>query len=263
MRQTVSTWHEFGRRWDGVTNFLMAGECAAPFDFPMPPLADLVDIVRNDDQARVNPGAKGERVDLSDIRETFRKLPIEQALRYEFRMSHFQARKWDAPGGFLHGFGRRVLEPLQDALRAQGFTWDPDGFGYYFFFSGPHCATNYHMDKSNVLAWQLHGTKVFAGLNDPDRWEPLEQRVTSSVPTCRRPAGIEDADVLAYEMRPGSVLWNCLLTPHWVEAVSEPACSLNFSWFGLRRHGKLCRHEEELLAWQARQQQVTPSAATP
>jgi hypothetical protein len=55
-------------------------------------------------------------------------------------------------------------------------------------------------------------------------------------------------------MKPGDVLWNALLTPHWVNATSEPALSLNFSLRGLRRNGKLCRHEQEFLDWQEREQ---------
>jgi hypothetical protein len=47
-------------------------------------------------------------------------------------------------------------------------------------------------------------------------------------------------------MHPGDVLWNVLLTPHWVEAGEEVALSVNISHGGVRLHGKLFRHEQEL-----------------
>ena len=261
MRRTISIWPEFNQHWDGVTNFLMAGECAAPFNFPLPPLPDLLDIVRKDDEAKANPGAKGERVDTTDINEQFRKLPIDEALRYNFRMAHYNIQKWDAPGKFLHGFKGRVFDPLQQVLRDNGFTWE--WFRMYFFFSGPNCATNYHMDKSNVIAWQRYGTKVFSGLTDPGRWEPREKRMQSWTDTVRKPATLTDADVLAYTMKPGDVLWNCLLTPHWVEATDETACSLNFSIRGLRRNGQLCKHEEEWFDHQIKRGEPTTAASSP
>ena len=46
------------------------------------------------------------------------------------------------------------------------------------------------------------------------------------------------------------MLFNKLLTPHWVEAVGEEvAVSLNISHGGLRLRGELCRNERELEAW--------------
>ncbi len=67
----------------------------------------------------------------------------------------------------------------------------------------------------------------------------------------KRPPGITRADTLSYEMKPGDVLWNALLTPHWVEAADCVTYSINISHGGLRLNGKLCLHEQELEAWKA------------
>lgn len=244
MKHTVNTWSEFREKWDGVINFLMGGECV-PFSFEMPPIERVVDEVRRDADARIWRGAKGEELDRVDIAEQFRRLPIEQAVHSSFQMSHFKLESFYGTGQLLHGFEEQVMEPWRQALSEAGFTWTrcyP-----ILFVSGPHAATNYHMDMSHVLAWQVHGTKVFSGLKDPVRWAPLEARINSSSGT-RRPDGIVEADVLAYTMTPGTVLWNCFLTPHWVEASDSIAYSINISHRGLALNGQLCRHEEELLA---------------
>lgn len=65
----------------------------------------------------------------------------------------------------------------------------------------------------------------------------------------QNPEGITLDDALCYQMSPGAVLWNCLLTPHWVEAASEPAMSINISHGGLRLNGKLSPYEQELMDW--------------
>lgn len=247
MHRTITRWDDFVRAWDGVTNFLIAGECA-PFSFDLPPLEELLDQVRHDDEAHVNPGAKGDRLATTEINDEFRRLPIKEAIRSEFRLAHYNILKWDALGQMLEGFNIEVVEPFKQALVAQGFTWT--WFREYFFFTGPNSATNYHMDKSNVIAWQRFGRKMFSGLEDPDCWEPLERRMQILTEPVSRPPGIADKDVLTYEMNPGDVLWNALLTPHWVDADDEPACSINFSLRGLRHRDRLCRHEHELVEWQ-------------
>ncbi len=248
MQRTISTWTEFNESWDGVTNFLMGGECAVCFDFELPPFDELLDTVRQDSDIHAHPGSKADVRHSSEINDEFRAMPLEQAVNHEFSLAHYNIHKWDAPGQMLDGFDGRVVQPLQQALRAQGFEWI--WFRYYFFFAGPNCATNYHMDKSHVIAWQQYGAKTFNGLKDPDRWEPLDKRMLVGTDAVRKSAQIVKEDVLAYEMNPGDVLWNTLLTPHWVEASDEPAVSLNFSLRGLRRGGKLCRHEQELVDWQ-------------
>ena len=241
----VDTWQEFQKRWAGVQNFLMAGECV-PFDFKLPPLARVVEELRADADARITPGTRSDRLELADVAAAFRALPVERALESSFALAHFQLARFDAPGKFLHGFTRAVMDPWQQALQANGFTFErcyP-----IIFISGKGCATNYHMDFSHVLAWQICGTKRFCGLQDPDRWAPREVRVDYKPEGFTKPAALTESDALCYEMRPGDVLWNALLTPHWVEAGAEVAMSINLSHGGIRYRGELCPHEAELMA---------------
>jgi len=243
LHRTVTTWAEFRQRWDGVLNFLMAGECV-PFEFALPSLDRIVDEMRREPQARITPGKKGSKLDMTDMREQFLKLPIEEALRSSFALAHFRLSAFDAPGKFLHGFKTQVLDRWQEALRAQGFTWTrcyP-----IIFISGAGCATNYHMDFSHVLAWQRYGTKRFCGLKDPTRWASREMRVDYRADSVSMPADLKPEDGLCYEMKPGDVLWNAFLTPHWVEASNEVAMSFNISHGGLRGNGQLCPHEQEV-----------------
>jgi hypothetical protein len=236
---------EFRRRWGGVSNFLLGGGCA-PFAYRLPPLERIVEELRADPEARITSGRKSDRLDLADVAAEFRGLPVAEAMRRPFALAHFQLARFDAPGRCLHGFTAAVLNRWQEALRAAGFTWErcyP-----IVFISGIGCATNYHMDFSQVLAWQVYGTKRFCGLREPERWAPREVRVNYRPEGFVRPAALTMADAECFDMRPGDLLWNTLLTPHWVEAGGEVAMSINLSHGGLRLHGELCAHEAELIA---------------
>jgi hypothetical protein len=239
----VSTWSEFQQRWDGVHNFPMAGDCV-PFAFAMPPLDRVVAELRADELARITPGTRGERLELTDVAAGFRALSVERALETPFALAHFQLARFDAPGKFLHGFGRGVMEPWRRALQAAGFTFDR--CNPIVFISGRGCATNYHMDFSHVLASQIYGRKRFCGLRDPERWAPREVRLNYRPGELAHPPALTAADARCHDMRPGDVLWNVLLTPHWVEAGDEVAMSVNLSHGGLRHEGRLCRFEQEL-----------------
>ena len=70
-------------------------------------------------------------------------------------------------------------------------------------------------------------------------------------PEVIKPDALREADTLCYEMGPGAVAWNAMLTPHWVEAGDEVAMSINFSHGGLRYQGQLCPHEQEHMDYQA------------
>ena len=252
----VSTWLEFQNRWAGVTNFLMAGECV-PFACNVPPLDRVVSELRDDADARITPGSKGTRLQLDDMAAQFRTKPIDDAMAGPFALAHFSLARFDAPGKSLHGFRANVMEPWQSALRAAGFTFErcyP-----IIFISGKGCATNYHMDLSHVLAWQIYGTKRFCGLREPDRWAPHDVRVNYKVADFAKPAGITETDALCFDMRPGDVLWNALLTPHWVEAGEEVAMSINISHGGIRYRGELCPHERELVEYRVAHPELAPA----
>jgi hypothetical protein len=244
MHRTVSTWREFKEHWDGALNFLMEGECV-PFSLEMPSVEEVAEVVRRDEDARIGSGKKGSALDRTDIAATFRALPIEEALASPFSIAHYKLGNFSGRGELFHGLDEQVLQPWKAALHREGFTWErcyP-----ILFISGPDCATNYHMDYSHVVAWQRCGTKRFFGLKDPDHWTDLETRVHNA--GVQRPSGITADDTLMYEMRPGDVLWNCLLTPHWVEASEEVSYSINLSHGGLRLNGVLAPREEELVQW--------------
>jgi len=76
-----------------------------------------------------------------------------------------------------------------------------------------------------------------------------------------RPAELTDADALCFNMGPGDVLWNALLTPHWVEAGDEVALSVNISHSGVRYHGRLFRFEQELVDYRREQAELEAKVA--
>lgn len=253
---TVQTWNEFQQHWAGIHNFRMAEACA-PFDFAVPALDRVIAELRDDELSRITTGARGSSLALEDFAAAFRAKPIAEAMAGPFALAHFKLSRFDAPGKFLHGFEDQVLEPWRAALRAAGFTFErcyP-----IIFISGKHCATNYHMDLSHVVAWQIYGHKRFCGLQDPQRWAPHELRMNAKGPAVSKPDALTESDTLCYDMKPGAVVWNAMLTPHWVEAGDEVAMSINFSHGGLRYQGQLCPHEQELVDHQA----AHPATAEP
>ncbi|MDA0709056.1 MAG: hypothetical protein O3B73_02460 [bacterium] len=229
-----------------------------PFAFDMPPVEQVIDEVRCDPDARIIPGTKGDQLIMTDIAENFRKVPLADTVHEQFQMSHFKLGNFYGPGQLFHGFEEQVMDPWRNALAQSGFTWTrcyP-----ILFISGPGAATNYHMDRSHVIAWQRQGTKRFTGLKYPDKWAPLEERMLPGG-EMRRPPGLAEKDALVYTMGPGDVLWNALLTPHWVEATDHVTYSINLSHGGLRLHGRLCKNESELEAWNAARDKKGDGAA--
>jgi hypothetical protein len=255
MHRTVKTWSEFQGHWDGLLNFLMEGECAQ-FAYEFPALERIVDELRKDEMSDVRPGVKGTKLSKESVKEGFAALSIEEAMRSSFGLAHYRLSRFDAPGKCLEGFGERVLEPWKAALLAHGFTFErcyP-----IVFISGAGCATNYHMDFSHVLAWQVYGVKNFCGLKDPDKWMPREGRLNYKPTELEMPGDLKEEDALCYRMGPGAVLWNQLLTPHWVDAGEGVAMSINLSHGGLRYEGKLCRNEADLVAYREREPGKAP-----
>jgi hypothetical protein len=252
----AKTWDTFRRSWAGPRNFLLADQCV-PFAFKMPPLDRVIAELSADEEAKIGPGHAGRRLSREDYRDEFRAMPLEKAIEQPFTLAHYHISKFDAPGRFLHGFGEQVMNRWKQAFTAAGFTFErcyP-----IIFISGRRCATNYHMDFSHVLAWQIYGTKHFCGLLDPDRWAPRELRLNNKDGAIAKPEELTDADALCYTMRPGDVLWNVLLTPHWVNAGDdEIAMSVNISHGGVRLHGNLSPNEQELEDYRAQHPDTAP-----
>ncbi len=245
--KTIRTVREFQNEFGSVHNFLLAGECA-PFTFKIPALETLIDVLRQDEDVRIMRGGTDGIMDSTDIREEFRRMSIEKVMESRFHLSHFKLTNFYGKGKLLDGFEEGVMEPWHAFLQRAGFTFDrcyP-----IFFFSGPHAGSSYHMDCSHVLAWQLYGTKIFSGLKDPDRFSPIEDSVQKTYRDALAKPELSPDDILAYEMKAGAVLWNQLLTPHWVNAGDDKvAASLNLSHGMLRYNGKLCRNEQALDDW--------------
>jgi hypothetical protein len=254
----ASDWDCFRRHWAGPRNFMLRGPCVPFADFAMPPLDRVIAELSADDEVSIGPGSVGRKLISADYRDEFRKMPLEQAMEQPFALAHYRLSKFDAPGRFLHGFGARVLDRWKGALAAAGFTFErcyP-----IIFISGRHCATNYHMDFSHVLAWQIYGTKHFCGLTDPDRWAPRDVRLNYNPGEFAKPEELTDADTLCYTMRPGDALWNVLLTPHWVNAGDdEIAMSVNLSHGGVRLRGELSPNERELEDYRSQHPDKAPA----
>ena len=250
--RTISSWAGFGDAWNGPLNFLMSGECA-PFAFDLPPVEQVIAEMCDEPGTYILSGIKSDSLDQADIAEIFRAKPLAEAIDGPFTMMHFKLSQFDEPGRFLHGFEAQVMAPWRAALDANGFTYDR--CSPIIFISGRGCTTNYHMDFSHVLAWQRYGSKHFHGLKDPNRWAPRDVRNTykpeyeDNPSGFSRPSDLADDDALSVEMRPGSVLWNVLLTPHWVDAGDEIAMSINLSHGGLRYQGDLSPNEADLAAY--------------
>lgn len=243
MVDKVITKDRFIKVWNCGYNFLMGGECI-PFEFEFPRIEIMVEEVRADSKVRIYRGRKGPRLEEIDIAERFRSLPIEALLQAEFKIAHYNLGNFYGRGQILHGFEEAVMLPWREFLRGLGFTYrrcEP-----YLYISGKFCATNYHLDVSNVLVWQIVGEKNFYSLQEPTKWMPIEQAVSSKFRECATKPELTREEVKIEYMKPGDALWNHLLTPHWVEAGSNIAANILISHGGLRLKGELCENERML-----------------
>jgi hypothetical protein len=90
---TVRTPAELHRHWSGPRNVMLAGECV-PFSYEPPPVADIVDRLRRDDDVRLRD-LSPDRPDGPYYREDsfideFRALPLERVMEMPFGLSHFK-----------------------------------------------------------------------------------------------------------------------------------------------------------------------------
>ena len=241
MRKTVATTREFQCAWDSRVNFLMAGECV-PFSFEFPPTEDIVErLVAEEATTGIN-GQLRNTSDQANAMESFRGMSFDDLLASSFQFRYPDVTALDRAGDIFAGFTEQVLVPWKRYLLDHGFTWDR----CYALarVSGPNTCTGYHMDRSNVLFWNVRGRKVFHGFREPDRWAPLA-RANEGREVQIMPENLALEDVLSYEVSDNALLWNHLLTPHWVDA-PELAFGINFSHGGLRHDGRLCRYEQHI-----------------
>jgi hypothetical protein len=241
MHKTVATTTEFLHAWDSRVNFLMADECV-PFSFEFPPTEQIVEHLVAEKKTTGIKGMLRDTGDRENAIEEFRGMSFADLMATSFQLRYPDVTMLDRPGDIFAGFTEQVLIPWKRYLLDHGFEWDR----CYALarVSGPNTCTGYHMDRSNVLFWNVRGRKVFHGFREPDRWVPLE-RAAEEREAQIMPEDMSDEDVLSYEVDNNTLLWNHLLTPHWVDA-PELTFGINFSHGGLRHNGRLCRYEQHL-----------------
>ena len=240
--EPVGEWNKFHQQWGGLHNFLLDSRLTE-FNYEFPPLERIIEEVRHDSHAIVRSGIKGDAFDLTEIKEAFLKLPLVEAMRSRFVLAHFGLHPHlTGQGQVFEGIDEKWVEPWRKRLVEHGFSFER--VYAILFASGPHSASNFHMDKTHQLAWQGYGIKHFHGLHDPDKWTTAQERAACDL-TMVKPDGIGDADVHTIVQPPGSQLWNTVAIPHWVETYDECAATLTLVHDDLRLHGELSPHSKE------------------
>ena len=241
MHRTITTTAEFLQNWDSRVNFLMEDECV-PFSYEFPSTEEIVERLVAEEKTTGITGRVRATGDRENAIEEFRGMSFDALMATSFQLRYPDVTILDKPGDIFAGFSERVLVPWKRYLLEHGFTWDR----CYALarVSGPNTCTGYHMDRSNVLFWNVRGRKIFHGFSEPDKLVPLE-RANDPREAQIMPEGLVYEDLLSYEVCDNALLWNHLLTPHWVYA-PDLTFGINFSHGGLRHNGRLCRYEQHL-----------------
>lgn len=236
---TISTTADFIQNWDSRINFMMEGPCV-PFSFTFPKIDVIVKRLLEAEQTTAITGLARDTGDRENVIDRYRGKTLRDLEGEPFQFRFPDVTILDAPGDIFDGFTDKVLIPWKQYLLENDFEWDR----CYALarVSGPGTCTGYHMDRSNVLFWNVRGRKQFHGFRDPDRWAPIE-KATQKRAEQIMPEDATEEDILTYEVGDNALLWNHLLTPHWVDA-PELTFGINFSHGGLRHKGKLCRYED-------------------
>jgi hypothetical protein len=238
---TISTTPDFLQNWDSRINFIQAGECI-PFSFDFPSTEVIVNRFIEEKSTTAIIGQKRETGDRENIIEDYRGKTLSDLEGQSFQFRFPDVTTLDRPSDIFEGFVEQVLNPWKRYLLDNDFEWDRCyALGRV---SGPNTCTGYHMDRSNVLFWNVRGRKLFHGFVDPDRWAPIE-RATDKRADQILPDEATEEDILTYEVGDDTLLWNHLLTPHWVDA-PDLTFGINFSHGGLRHKGRLCSYEQHV-----------------
>lgn len=241
----VRSTDEFWARWNTSQNFLFD---PAYFQLAMawPTAEEMVDVLRQDEKTRIQFPGK-DKLEEEEMVEAFKSRPICEVMGWPFNMANFHLQKFYSPDGFLADFQDRVMIPWRTFLASQGFTWQRT---YpILFLSGKGCSSTYHVDVSHVLAWQIYGEKTFNSFKDPERFAPIDWLLDEEGKTKAVLGDLPDyalEDIHSFQMGPGALLWNQLLTPHWVAAGDEVAISVNISHGGVSYQGAFCPNEVRL-----------------
>ena len=243
---TARTQEDFLDVWNDRRNFLIGPELVS-FTNTLPSAEEVIDILRKDPDSRVQFMKTADGDEKNALIEKFKTAPLEQIVDLPFSLANFFLHNFYSPGSFLSDFQRDVMIPWRTFLSSTGLTWQrcyP-----IIFISGKKCSSTYHVDVSHVVAWQTHGVKVFNGFKDPEGHAAVQHIVNN-----RQDYRVEqipefDPDlILAYRMEPGDLLWNQLLTPHWVTAEDGIAISVNISHGGIAYQKAVCPNEQVLRA---------------
>jgi hypothetical protein len=212
-----------------------------PFTFDFPSTDRIIEALLANSNMIAISGTIPEKLETENIADHYRNMPYDQLLSTSFQLTHFNIGEFDQPGDILHGFYEQVMEPWRTFLAENDFTWDRC---YPIIrVSGPNSVTGYHMDVSNVLFWNVRGHKLFHGVQDPDRWAPLDTTLQPEINKKGRPNDLTTEDLLTIEVGDEQYIWNHLLTPHWVDA-PELTVGINISHGGLRYKGQLGPRED-------------------
>ncbi len=241
---TARTPEDFLSVWSDRRNFLIGPKLIA-FDTPMPSAEEIVDILRKNPDSRVQFLGMDDGDEKDKLIEKFKTAPLEEIVDLPFSLANFFLHNFYGKGGFLHDFQKDVMIPWRTFLSSVGLTWQrcyP-----IFFISGKNCSSTYHVDVSHVVAWQVHGVKVFNGFGDPEGHAAVQDIVDNRGDyRVEVPPGFDPDLILTYRMEPGDILWNQLLTPHWVDSEDEMAVSLNISHGGIAYQKEFCPNEQIL-----------------
>lgn len=250
--EVVTSWDEFREKWTGDPgrqNFLLRG-AMFPFQMQVSPLDEVLQALIENNTTRIlkfrdiETTEDGSTLAPADSYNELRELPrsemLDAARQPGVAIAHFDACDLAARGQVFAGLNA-TFDQWYAKLEQHGFTYDTSGTQRACFYSAPHTNTSYHFDSSFVLVYQAVGRKCFCWLKDPDRWcshDVLRQQA-DHYDLMVRPKGITPDDVIECEMGPGDVLWNVMLTPHWVYSLDEPTYSFNLTHFDLACEGEL------------------------
>jgi hypothetical protein len=243
LHRTARTPAEFLHHLNQTQNFLIARECLH-FEMEFPPVEDVIDILRRDEDTRARSPQDVDKEQDKELAQWVKTAPIEEVMeKGVFGLSNFELNHFYGPGQFLHQLQDQVMIPWRTFLASNGYTWQR--CSPYIFITTKGVSSTFHADYSHVVAWQLAGTKTFNGFLDPEKYAPIAHIVKKgNTPRSAEIPPYDEADLLCYEMRPGDLLWNQLLTPHWVTAGEDQAAfSLNISHGGVRHRGQFCANE--------------------
>ncbi|MEU3096483.1 hypothetical protein ABZ690_17200 [Streptomyces sp. NPDC006967] len=238
--EVVATGTRFVERWRRAPNFPISSALFRP-EFRFPDALEVLDFLRKDDRTRVTLLGEESQAIRTARTLAFRNAPLEEVAAWPFRLVHFDLHRFY--GSFLQGFQEQVMIPWRVLLSSLGFTWQrcyP-----ILFMSSQGCSSTYHVDNSHGLVWQVEGTKRFHSFHEAQRFAPVEAAVQGRI-TSERPPPYEPEDLHHMLMAPGDLLWNHILTPHWVTAESPLTVSVNISHGGLTHQGRLAEREVAL-----------------